>query len=215
MELVATLCAEFAEAKHVFLYRHALDWLSSRLRIAVQHSPTDDLERRRELEAVFARLHPYIAQHLDPSCPMSLARLWTWCWVSSMDRYLDLAESGFPILAARYEDLRLDPTAVLRAVFDHCALSVEDWDALDAVLARDAQEGTVMARDPTTLAAFEMPPGAIEESRAIIQCRDRLRDPAVIVPRTVMLSRLSAERGFLFGWMRSRPLFVARCGLWR
>jgi hypothetical protein len=69
-------------------------------------------------------------------------------WVSVVARYVELHRRGVIPVAFRYETLLERPREMMRAVFAHACLPPEAAAvACEAVMGRDAQEGSPLARD--------------------------------------------------------------------
>jgi hypothetical protein len=186
MELADLLSERFAGAKTVFMYRNAITWLDSVFRSFLRGRPIEDDEYNQGMQDSLARRHPLVAEYARPGPPMSPACLWTLGWLSSVERYLQLCDAGHGGIALRFEDLKRDSEGLIRALLAYTALTPEDWAAVRAVLERDSQEGTTVARAeadqaPQTSAAY------LDEAARIVASRPRISGPDVWLPGTITL----------------------------
>jgi hypothetical protein len=80
----------------------------------------------------------------------TMPELFAVVWVSTVARYLELYRAGAVPVAFRYEGLVDRPRETLAAVFRHAGLPPNAAPgASDAVMGRDAQEGSALGRDRT------------------------------------------------------------------
>ena len=92
------------------------------------------------------------------------------------------------VLAIRYDDLTAHPEAVAAAVMRYCRLPVADGARLRDIFARDAQEGTSLARDDA--AQGNQLRLTVEEREAVVRIVRRhpvIATPDVVVPGTLRL----------------------------
>jgi hypothetical protein len=124
-------------------------------------------------------------EYLRPFPPMeSLAVM----WLSVMDRYLQLHARGISMLAVRYETLLSATTPVLRAIFEHCNLPLNQVGLAKVAFAEDSQQGTSLARQ-RILSIEDVPMS--EEHRAqisaILRRHPSIQEANVTVPGTLVV----------------------------
>jgi hypothetical protein len=184
MELSDLLFERLPRARTFFMYRDAIAWIDSVFRSLLRGSDLDDEQRRRRSETGFGRYHRLIGEHARPDRALSPAATWTLGWVSGVEKYLDLSGRDPAAFAVRYEALRRDPEAVVRAVLEELDLCPDDFEPVREVLERDSQAGTSVARSevgqaPATEARF------LDEAAGIVASRPRIGRPDLILPRTL------------------------------
>jgi hypothetical protein len=141
MEMGDLFYSVFPEAKLLFLYRNAVPWARSFLRIMGISDPAAPVPLAR-VRALVGGVNPHLERRETASGLELLASI----WVSITEKCLEMRRRGIPIFIARYEELNAAPREVLAAMFDHCALSANAVGNLDAVLGADSQEGTPLSR---------------------------------------------------------------------
>ncbi|GAA2365508.1 hypothetical protein Cme02nite_31430 [Catellatospora methionotrophica] len=151
VELAGLLHEEFPQFASVFLYREPLSWARSTARAFAGYDPalnTDPAavqDRLGRLIPLVGRWRRRMGRLLSPEEVMACQ------WVAQLERALALRHRGADLFTATYEDLLAGPGAVLGALFAHCGLPAPS--GLDAILARDSQEGTSLSRSATTARA--------------------------------------------------------------
>jgi hypothetical protein len=143
--------AAIPHTKNLYLYREAEGFVRSFYRL---FSGFDFPAYRPVAETIehFKLLFNYniVPQcaYLDPnSDPISTVQWLTLWWIVAMDWYVEHAAKNIPILAVRYADLNAHREQVLKAIFDYCALPVEQVSKALVAFDRDSQEGTFLARE--------------------------------------------------------------------
>lgn len=184
IELGDLLRAHFPDAKTIFLYRQAEQYVASALRAFV-HVDEDDLDFRAGVQARFSKLVPLIGKHVrEDGSILSAASIAAMLWLSTMDRIVELSDNGLEGLAVRYEDLKAAPLEIMQKVLDYCELSESSMDALRQVLARDSQAGSAVARDRLD----GKPVGLSDRHRAdlqrVLEAHSRIRTPDFMLPGT-------------------------------
>jgi len=186
MVLADLIGLEFPAARHLFLYRDGVSWMRSVYQNAPpERNPYDEVANR-ELEASWAYTIPLVRDSIRADAAMNPAELRILAWVTCMEAYLGLRETGIPLCAARFEDLTANPVPVLEQLFTFCGIEGADWDSVREVLGRDSQAGTVFDREKRRKARRELPEALAEDARRVIAGRPRLRAPDVIVPGTIL-----------------------------
>jgi hypothetical protein len=105
-----------------------------------------------------------------------------------MESYLAQAARGIPILAVRYADLNAFRKEVLAAIFKHCDLPVERASQPFKALERDAQAGTVLAREnPEEGNKLELTDEQKQEIARILAQYPVIKQSDFAVPNTLKL----------------------------
>jgi hypothetical protein len=188
----------FPRAHTIYLYRNADTWLRSIARAFAGHTQAvEQVERAQELRNMLAAMSPLLPTYLaDPATSKSQTAMGTVMWLSNIERYLRLWESGVPMIAVRYEQLRAAPKAVLRHLFAYTGVTTSDSPTLDAaldaaldeVLTRDSQEGTAIAQ--TQQGEFELDGAVMAEIQAAIDWHPVIDRVDFIVPGTIELAEV-------------------------
>jgi hypothetical protein len=144
IELAPILRAAFPQAKSIFLYRDAESWARSAARAFRLFEP-ETVAGWGETKDIFPRVRTLA----DGARPLEAfadpVELLAWLWATSMLRGLEVAQGGGFSFVARYTELAREPRPVLEALLRACGVEA-DPAALDAVVARDSQEGTQLSR---------------------------------------------------------------------
>ena len=102
-----------------------------------------------------------------------------------MEWFLAQYARGLPILAVRYADLNAARERVLSAVFEHCGLPPAAVAETMGVFARDAQAGTLIARDnPAEGNQLRLSEAQLREITTILQRHPVVKDSNFIAPGT-------------------------------
>jgi hypothetical protein len=169
IELAGPMLALFPQARFVFLYRQADDWARSAARAyqsfgRPMFGPAQDSTRPPRTRSIVDPPGP-LASPAHPAAQLA------WIWATSMARAAELQRQGVPMFIARYEDLTAQPVAILQATLAYCGLTCGP-DVLAEVIARDSQEGTVLAR------GAEKPPANDLTEERRLEFRRYLREMA-------------------------------------
>lgn len=149
------------DAAEIFVYRNAVDSVESMARHFMENERREACATDRGREALMARDASWLVGNredlireapvaalfsntflasLGPLLPFALL------WLGNIDLYLAARRRGSAIAAFRYDTLLNDPEGSIRALFDHVRLEGDAFQAMRA-LAKDSQEGTLLARD--------------------------------------------------------------------
>lgn len=180
------ICGTFPTAKHLYLYRDGIAWMNSYYSRYPDDRPMDDPVKNRETEEGWSKILPIIAEYRQEEAPMNPVQVRMLAWVTSMEAYLDLLDAGVSFCAARYEDIVAHPIEILHRLFDYCGFTGVDWSAIETVLGRDSQEGTIFSQGDFRKRNKVMPPDLHQDAAEIVATRPRLLKPDVIVPNTVL-----------------------------
>jgi hypothetical protein len=147
----------FPEASVVFLYRNAVPWARSFLRLMQVPDPAAPLPLPPG-GGGFGRSIP----GLEGRTAISALDLLAGMWGSVMHKAQEIQRRGIPIFIARYEELNATPREVLAAMFAHCGLSANAVGNLDAVLEQDSQAGSPLSRESVGEAPVQLSPEHID-----------------------------------------------------
>jgi hypothetical protein len=151
IEIGDLMYEHFPEAKSLFLYRNAEDWFDSMVRAF----GGDEAITPEILKVAWDFMKPVMrltASYTEED--LCVARVFGLFWLSSMERYKSLAEKEIPMLPVRYEDLKKETMPVIEEIFKYCGVTVKNRGNLAKALKKDAQAGTVIARDITQKQQF-------------------------------------------------------------
>jgi hypothetical protein len=186
---VLVLSKEFAaalpRARHIFLYRDGLAWMKTLFKMWPAGKDVYDYEINQQIETNWGRMIPLISETRIGEKPRNAVQTRMLAWVACMEEYLTLRDAQVPLIAARYEDILIDPKAVLRQIFEFCDIKAVDWLAMDEVLGRDSQAGTLFDRDIRRKHTGELGPALEKDVLDLIATRPLLKVPDVILPGTV------------------------------
>jgi hypothetical protein len=172
----------FPWAHHFFLYRDAISWAASVLRLWPADRDIYDAEQNRRMAELWRRTHPILDEYA-PTQPNAI-QIRVLAWITCMEAYLDMRGGDLPLFALTYRDLTAHPRAILSQVFRLCDMAEVDWQAIDQVLARDSQEGTSYGREIVG-EGRALSPANEQEIREIVATRPRLLIPDVRLPGTL------------------------------
>ena len=156
--------AAFPEAKVVFLYRHAEPWARSFHRIMGAPDPTATMPLD-ELRNMFGHLTQRL-ESLEMASPLEIL---TSYWLAPMEGCLAMQRNGIPAFVMRYEELSRAPKEVFSQLLTFCGLEAHTVRDLDAVLARDAQEGSQLSRESLANTTAHLAPEHLETLRRLIR----------------------------------------------
>lgn len=192
VQIIDLMVAAFPQARHVFMYRNAVDWAASIYRLVTRHQPAPDLSRA---EAV-SRLQFYMALNASEAEaaldlqhePVTLVEFLAIEWCLMLERYLFCHRMGLPLLALRYEDLIANSQPVLEALMDYCDLPRSGAAAAFQAFAQDSQRGTRLARDHESARnARSLSTAHLEQIHAVLQKHPLLKTPDPILPGTLQV----------------------------
>lgn len=171
----------FPQARFVFLYRNAVDFICSFARFR------DELRNTvPELEANLAyyskvvpllKVYADLINYADPV--MDFYILW---WLSCLDSYLKLYRQGIPFFALRYEELKSQPEATLSALFDYCALPQAAVGQGLAAFAKDSQANSALAQEKQRHLAPSEVEELTERVATFLRRHAEINSPDFIVP---------------------------------
>jgi hypothetical protein len=188
---VLVLSNEFAaawpQARHIFLYRDGLAWMRTLIKMWPPERDINDKEISRQVETSWGRMIPLISEYRSDEKPMNAVQTRMLAWITCMEEYLTLRDAGVPLIAARYEDILVDPKSVLAQIFAFCGVGQVDWEVMNEVLKRDSQAGTLFDRNARNKQTRELSPELERDVRDITGSRPLLQKPDVILPGTLSI----------------------------
>ena len=139
-------------ARHLFIYRNALDWLASFHRLHVKRAAPPIRYSRQQVIEQQASYYQLPEAAIEQFAPASIE---TYCglegravgWLLMLGRYFELYESGADIAAIRYEDLHDNREQTLKRVLRQMNLPAQALTQALRAFNSDAQAGTKLARD--------------------------------------------------------------------
>ena len=185
IELGDLLHGHFAEAKSLFLYRHAESYMVSSIRAFVGNANTPEI--RMGIQSWLSSLVPSIANHVHAgAAPLSWASISAMVWLSTVERYMELHKMGMAGMAIRYEDLQAAPRETIRKIIEYCGLSSENMAAVYRVFERDSQAGSALSQENVGQRKLELSEADRIDFARAFQAHPMIKSPDVIVPTTWM-----------------------------
>jgi len=120
---------------------------------------------------------------------LSIPQVLTLAWLALMDRYLAQHARGIPILAVRYDHLNAHRAQVVTAILEHCGLATTQAAGLLGVFARDAQAGSLLAREnPDQGNQRQLTGEEVAEMTRIVQRHPVITTADFVAPGTLPVS---------------------------
>lgn len=183
--------AAFPEAKHLFMYRSALGWISSlygrRLRAGAPLMTT--LASTIEwMEGHYNRPISLATLGLAPlpeQIPVLQQLAISWLWM--MNRVANSYAEGYSMSALRYEELNFHRSATLTRLFDRYNLPQESIDDALAAFGEDSQAGTRLARaDASKGMEVEFTDDDLANIEAILLQHPTINHSDFLLPNTIL-----------------------------
>lgn len=190
VDIMDIFAEAFPDAKHIFMYRNAIDWLASLYGYRVRNQRQErHFTRQQALERQMSYLNRpasdlegFFTMAEDYSGTTYLAM----SWLIMMRRFMEIYESGFQVPAIRYEDLNNDPEVVLKQVFDHLGLPIHQVKPSLRAFDRDSQADTKLARKETQSGnKIHLPNTELQAVEYIFASQANI-SPDMIVPNTLI-----------------------------
>ncbi|MEP7292327.1 MAG: sulfotransferase [Chloroflexota bacterium] len=143
--------ATFPGAKNLYVYRDGIGFVSSFYRL-LKRAALPDFAPISEFITMFEQTtgsdRSQLMTYLDPGIEqISIPQQAALMWLTVIELYLAQHAKGIPVLAVRYADLNRSREQVISAILDYCGLPKEQLQETLHVFERDAQEGTMLARE--------------------------------------------------------------------
>jgi hypothetical protein len=190
LQVMGLFQATFPQAKNLFLYRDAVGFVASFYRLFKRVGIPEPMPMS-EWRALFSELinqdFTLMSTYLDAgTTEISLPQHLTLWWLAIMEWYLAQYARGIPILAVRYADLTAAREQVLTAIFAYCGLPTAAVTETLGVFARDAQAGTLLARDnPAEGNQLRLSDAQLHEMSTIVLRHPVVKDSDFIAPGTL------------------------------
>jgi hypothetical protein len=175
----------FPDAKCLFLYRNLEDWTDSMVRAfgGDEKITPEVLDRFWEFMKPLVRMAtPYCEGDEKPS----FVQVFGLHWLSPMERYLDLAEKGIPMLPVRYEDMKRNTLPVMEKIFSYCGIEPKEQGELKKVLEKDSQAGSLLGRDFTQDQPFSRKREVMKALRELLATRPVINRSDFELPGTLV-----------------------------
>jgi hypothetical protein len=178
-------------ATHLFMYRNAIDWLSSFHRLRVKHSvPPPKFTREesiKQMASYYNRAIRDVEPFFDPSIETYHGLVDRGVgWLVMMVRYMDVHQTNGEFLAMRYEDLMEQRDETLSAIFERVGLPVSAIEQAQKAFTRDSQAGTKLARDNAQSGnTIQLPDEEIEAVLRILSQHPIINRPDIILQGTI------------------------------
>lgn len=184
--------ATFPHAKNLFLYRDAVGWAASVVRIFRTLQMPERLPLSVWLPFFEKRFrtdcNDLIAQLGGEGAELSVPQAATFWWLATMDWYLSQYQQGVPVLGVRYRDLNSHREEVVGAIFKYCGLPTSKVGQALKAFERDAQEGTNFAREnPAVGNRLRLTDQQVAAIHAVLQHHLVIRAPDFIAPGTLQV----------------------------
>jgi hypothetical protein len=189
IEIADLLYRNYPQAKLLFLYRQAESWARSSARVFLASDQMNEA-KKQEVFHLMNRLVPMLPAYMA-STPggLSATDLLVLIWLSVMKRYMSLHAQGCRTCAARYEDLKARPEAVLQGLFRYCGLPLPDPAALEQILAKDSQANSHLSQARVQQYEAVFGEAELAQLRAFLQAEPVINRQDFVVPGTLFHGR--------------------------
>ncbi|HEY3783004.1 MAG TPA: sulfotransferase domain-containing protein [Fimbriimonadaceae bacterium] len=176
----------FPDEKHFFLYRNAVTWMQSYYSGYGIDRDVYDRESNKQAEESWGKILPIIQEYRHEDEPLSGIQIRVLAWITCMEGYLKLR--GLKHLSAtRFEDLTASPTPTLKKLFAFCEIDSVDWAAIEEVLSRDSQAGTMFDREERKKTRRELTDRMVQEVHDLVATRPLLGKADIVLEGSVKL----------------------------
>ncbi len=191
LDIMDIFIEAFPDAKHLFMYRNAIDWIASLYRLFVQSGNTDrrmTLDEAIEWQASYLNLSAddvagyfdHGIQSYSPPTSLSIS------WLIMMARYVELTARGYDLPAIRYEDLIAHRDEILSAIFTFLELPDSAISQAQTAFNRDSQAGTRLARENSQKGnAIQLPEEDLDQIKQILGKQSIINRPDIILSGTL------------------------------
>lgn len=183
IELGVLLFKHFPNTKNIFLYRHAEAWLNSNKRAFIENA--EDIRFRTWFQAWLSTLVPTIAKHVQAGGQLlTVSAMGAMVWLSVMQRYLELNQTGMPGIAIRYKDIKTAPHETLQRIFEYCGLTTTNMEPVYQVLEKDSQAGSAVAQKVLTQKKYILTEADLADLARLLKAHPIIQSPDFVVPAT-------------------------------
>ncbi len=192
VDIIDLYVEAFPQAKHLFLYRDLMGWVSSLYGLFRRHNRQDPPPISRE-EALSQQASYYnrapatLERFFDRAVDSYTTETYLAVgWLIMLDRYLELYAQGVAPLALRYEDLNAQRERVLAAVFDFCDLPVSGVTQALRAFERDSQQNTKLARGEAQSGnQVRLPDELVAQLQTMLESQPIIRQSDFVLPGTL------------------------------
>lgn len=183
IELGDLLYENFPNSKNIFLYRDAESWMQSAGRAFVQAG--DSVETRTLFQGWLSTLVPSLGRHVSENGPLlPIATLAAHTWLAVMEKYMDLHNSGVPIKAFLFDDIKAAREDAVKEIIEYCGLTNVDMDAVYKALERDSQAGSPISQEILAGRDFELTDVHRADLAQVLVDHPVIQDGHFVVPST-------------------------------
>ena len=180
------------QARHLFMYRNAIDWLASFHRLRVNRGDKPRRYSRQQVieqQAAYYQCDEEVFEALAPPKIASYLSLEGRAlgWLYMLGRYLELREGGADIAAMRYEDLQANRDGVLLEALRLMGLPESALSQALRAFETDAQAGTIFARDEGRGNTIRLPEEMQATVRRILSEQQVIDRADFVLPGTIGL----------------------------
>jgi hypothetical protein len=193
IEIIDLFERAYPEAKKLFLYRNAIDWVRSIYRLASRNRVPSDRSLTEALEWQYLysnRFFEYLRNLFDEGTEMiSATQSITLWWLTVMERYEYFYNKGFSMRAWQYEDVLLHRDKFLESIFSYCDLPMVDVRKALAAFDKDSQQGTRMAREDAKEGnKISLSDEQLQQIKSILARHSSIQTSGFLAPGTVQFS---------------------------
>lgn len=181
----------FPDAKHVFMYRNAIDWIASLYRLFVRSGNTDrrmTLDEAIEWQASYLnRSSDDVAGYFDHTIQSySPITSLTISWIMMMTCHTEIVAQGYDLPAIRYEDLIMHRDEMLSAIFAMLELPDSAISQAQTAFNRDSQAGTRLAREDAQKGnVIQLPEEGLNQIKQILGKQSVINRPDIRLSGTL------------------------------
>lgn len=174
MEICDVLCQAFPRAKNLYLTREPVSWLESAYRAFVDPTVVEQEEVKQWYEDIFAGMYALVRELRVEGKPMPVWKVWLLNWIANVETKGRLAAAGISFCEADFSEIKRTPEEVVHRIFAACGLEIRDWSGVEAVLARDSQLGSSIARSEINDLSKHLPEANRLAAIHLLQARGHL-----------------------------------------
>jgi hypothetical protein len=161
IELADWMHASYPHARHLFIYRNIYDWIESIMR-AFPANTTNAQRAAEDARRLLTPLVPLLRRSEEGEM-LSLASVHALMWKSTMMSYIELHKSGANAHALDYDALLKMPHGIVRSLSRSLGLEPISAQTLNAVMNRDSQENSPLARATLKSRHIQLSPADLKD----------------------------------------------------
>jgi hypothetical protein len=186
-ELADLIYQHFPEAKCLFLYRNAKQWLDSAVRAFGGYGYLSSEAIKGSWSWCTSMIRTIDTYPISDPGEITGGLLMGLMWLNNMERCLEMIEARHSILPVRYEDLKSNPLPVIEKLFEYCGVKPGSETALAEVFATDSQAGTPIARDQISQNEDDLSTSFLEDLCQVIAEHPIIQTPDYQLPGTLTI----------------------------